>query len=200
MELSATSGLTAQTGGAAGAATTGPATAQSVADRYLEALPLAADARAALLRDAGISHGDDDAVALTKLHRALAKLDSAQTTSLEAQAPAYASVGTRLDAAYGATRANAASAEPVAEPAPPVQHDSEGRIHLDTGPEPARRSMVPWPWVLGPIWRARKAVDRWMHGGKKPVPYEAPDSPDPKGIWRFVGARRRLTLLALMIA
>lgn len=39
-----------------------------------------------------------------------------------------------------------------------------------------------------------------MHGGKKPVPYEAPDSPDPKGIWRFVGARRRLTLLALMIA
>ena len=81
MELPATPGLTAQTGGAAGPATTGPATAQSVADRYLEALPLAPDARAALLRDAGIGRGDDDAVALTKLHRALAKLDAAQTTS-----------------------------------------------------------------------------------------------------------------------
>jgi len=171
-----------------------------VADHYLEALPLAAEARAALLRNANITAGDDDAAALAKLHRALATLDPAQTTSLDADAPAYASVGSRLDAAYGATRADAASTEPSAQPAPPVEHDSQGRIHLDTGPTPARRSMVPWPWVLGPIWRTRKAIDRWMHGGKKPVPYEAPDSPDPKGIWRFVGARRRLTLLALMIA
>ena len=204
MELPVTSGLnvtTAQTGGAAGTApSTSPATAQSVADHYLEALPLAAEARAALLRNANITAGDDDAAALAKLHRALATLDPAQTTSLDADAPAYASVGSRLDAAYGATRADAASTEPSAQPAPPVEHDNQGRIHLDTGPTPARRSMVPWPWVLGPIWRMRKAIDRWMHGGKKPVPYEAPDSPDPKGIWRFVGARRRLTLLALMIA
>lgn len=204
MELPVTSGLnvtTAQTGGAAGAApSTGTATAQTVADRYLETLPLAAGARAALLRNAGIAAGDDDAAALAKLHRALARLDPAQTNSLDADAPAYASVGSRLDAAYGAPRADAASTEPSVEPAPPVDHDSQGRIHLDTGPTPARRSMVPWPWVLGPIWRTRKAIDRWMHGGKKPVPYEAPDSPDPKGIWRFVGARRRLTLLALMIA
>ncbi|WP_273973710.1 hypothetical protein, partial [Serratia ureilytica] len=70
---------------------------------------------------------------LAKLHRALAKLDPAQTTSLEATAPAYASVGSRLGAAYGATRADAASTEPAAEPAPPLAHDSEGRIHLDTG-------------------------------------------------------------------
>ncbi|KHK54145.1 glucosyltransferase MdoH [Ralstonia sp. A12] len=204
MELPATSGLnvtSAQNGGAAGAATSAdPATAQSVADRYLEALPLAATTRAALVRDAGIVAGDDDAAALAKLHHALAKLDPAQTMSLEGSAPAYASVGSRLDAAYGATRADAASVEPAAEPAPPLAHDSEGRIHLDTGPTPARRSMVPWPWVLGPIWRMRNAIHRWQHGGKAPVPYEKPDSPDPKGIWRFVGARRRLTLLALMIA
>ncbi|MDQ9554962.1 hypothetical protein, partial [Serratia marcescens] len=63
-----------------------------MAERYLEALPLAAEARAALVRDAGIAAGDDDAAALAKLHRALAKLDPAQTTSLEATAPAYASV------------------------------------------------------------------------------------------------------------
>ena len=187
--------MTAQTGGPAAAPSP-----DSVADHYLEALPLAADARAALLRDAGIAAGDDDATALAKLHRALAKLDPAQTHSLEADAPAYASVGSRLDAAYGATRVDAASTEPAAEPAPPLEHDSEGRIHLDTGPTPARRSMVPWPWVLGPIWRMRNAIHRWQHGGKAPVPYEKPDSPDPKGIWRFVGARRRLTLLALMIA
>ena len=187
--------MTAQTGGPAAAPSP-----DSVADHYLEALPLAADARAALLRDAGIAAGDDDATALAKLHRALAKLDPAQTHSLEADAPAYASVGSRLDAAYGTTRVDAASTEPAAEPAPPLEHDSEGRIHLDTGPTPARRSMVPWPWVLGPIWRMRNAIHRWQHGGKAPVPYEKPDSPDPKGIWRFVGARRRLTLLALMIA
>ena len=187
--------MTAQTGGPAAAPSP-----DSVADHYLEALPLAADARAALLRDAGIAAGDDDATALAKLHRALAKLDPAQTHSLEADAPAYASVGSRLDAAYGTTRVDAASTEPAAEPAPPLEHDSEGRIHLDTGPTPARRSMVPWPWVLGPIWRMRNAIQRWQHGGKAPVPYEKPDSPDPKGIWRFVGARRRLTLLALMIA
>ena len=95
---------------------------ESVAERYLEALPLAAEARAALVRDAGIAAGDDDAAALAKLHRALAKLDPAQTTSLEATAPAYASVGSRLDAAYGATRADAASTEPAAEPAPPLAH------------------------------------------------------------------------------
>ncbi|WP_202603704.1 hypothetical protein, partial [Vibrio toranzoniae] len=112
-----------------------------MADHYLEALPLAADARAALLHNAGITAGDDDAAALAKLHRALARLDPAQTTSLDADAPAYASVGSRLDAAYGATRANAASTEPSAEPAPPLEHDSQGRIHLDTGPTPARRSM-----------------------------------------------------------
>jgi len=191
--------MTAQTGGHAAAPSP-----ESVADHYLEALPLAADARAALLLDAGIAAGiaagDDDAATLAKLHRALAKLDPAQTHSLEADNPAYASVGSRLDAAYGATRVDAASTEPAAEPAPPLEHDSEGRIHLDTGPTPARRSMVPWPWVLGPIWRARKAIERWNSGGKAPVPYEKPDSPDPKGIWRFVGARRRLTLLALMIA
>ncbi len=201
MELSATSGLNAQAGGAASAAaSTGSASAQAVAERYLEALPLAADARATLLRDAGVTAGDDDAAALAKLHRALAKLDPAQAHSLEADAPAYASVGSRLDAAYGTARVDAASTTPAAEPAPPLEHDSEGRIHLDTGPTPARRSMVPWPWVLGPIWRMRNAFDRWQHGGKAPVPYEKPDSPDPKGIWRFVGARRRLTLLALMIA
>ncbi|HWV07024.1 hypothetical protein, partial [Ralstonia sp.] len=63
MELPVTSGLnvtTAQTDGAAGTApSTTPATAQSVADHYLEALPLAAEARAALLRTAGITAGDD---------------------------------------------------------------------------------------------------------------------------------------------
>lgn len=199
MELPATSGLTAQPDSAAGAAgaaaSTRPATASSVAERYLAALPLPAEARATLQREAGIAPSDDDAAALAKLHHALAKLDAAQTTSLEARAPAYASIGSRLDAAYGAARTTTAP-----EPVPPLEHDSEGRIHLDTGPEPARRSMVPWPWVLGPIWRARRAIGRLFTGGKAPVPYEAPDSPDPKGIWRFVGARRRLTLLALMIA
>ncbi len=79
MELPATSGLnvtTAQNGGAAASAspTTMPSP-ESVAERYLEALPLAAEARAALVRNAAIAAGDDDATALAKLHRALAKLD-----------------------------------------------------------------------------------------------------------------------------
>lgn len=197
MELPATSGLNAQPGNVEGTtASTRPATALSVAERYLEALPLPAEARAALRREAGIEPADKDAVALAKLHRALARLDAAQTASIEGSVPAYASIGSRLDAAYGTPHAGTTTPEP----APPLEHDTAGRIHLDTGPEPARRSMVPWPWVLGPIWRARRAIGRLFSGGTAPVPYEQPDSPDPKGIWRFVGARRRLTLLALMIA
>ncbi|MGF2529963.1 hypothetical protein [Ralstonia pseudosolanacearum] len=47
MELPATSGLNAQPGNVEGTtASTRPATALSVAERYLEALPLPAEARA----------------------------------------------------------------------------------------------------------------------------------------------------------
>ena len=104
MELPATSGLnvtTAQNGGAAASAspTTMPSP-ESVAERYLEALPLAAEARAALVRDAGIAAGDDDAAALAKLHRALAKLDPVLRALLRASAAerlgfSYAAVAAR---------------------------------------------------------------------------------------------------------
>ncbi|WP_230675227.1 hypothetical protein, partial [Ralstonia solanacearum] len=64
-----------------------------MAERYLEALPLPAEARAALRREAGIVPADADAAALAKLHRALARLDAAQAAPIEGSAPAYASIG-----------------------------------------------------------------------------------------------------------
>jgi membrane glycosyltransferase len=59
---------------------------------------------------------------------------------------------------------------------------------LETTPPLARTSMVARPWSIGLFarWFAPKRV--------------APDSPDPRGRWHDAGNRRRLGLLALILA
>jgi len=158
----------------------------AAAEQYVERLPLEAARRRELLARAG---AQDDVAAMTAVHQGLAgrPVDPAR--------PAYDSVRARVTLGYGVPRTPAG---------PVLMHDVQGRERLDTTPPLARGSMAPRAW---PSWTQRL---RWRHSavvqrGDRLVARNdsrvvAPDSPDPRGRWSHAAARRRIVLLALVIA
>jgi membrane glycosyltransferase len=141
---------------------------------YVEGLKLApaelARVRAAFLP--ACAHGADAAFAA--LHSALAGVPAVPGRA------ALASVEARL-----ALTAPATSDAP--SPPAPLPRAGGGRTASFTPPL-ARTSMAPKPWSLGLFARLLRAS------------HVEPDSPDPRGRWHHAGIRRRIGLLALILA
>ncbi|GIZ51594.1 glucans biosynthesis glucosyltransferase MdoH [Noviherbaspirillum aridicola] len=164
---------------------TGTPEQPDVRARYLDLLEVDAAERARLA-DAG---ADDGRQTMSDLQRLLTPDDAG-----EADNPALASVGRRVQLACG-----------LQEPdCPPL------------APAIRRSSMVPHPWTpLNPLVRGYQSAVRhrghWVErkeGEQRPAwpaqftpgDEDVPDGPDPRGRWQFAGNVRRLVLLTLMIA
>lgn len=160
-------------------------------DRYLERLPLEPAERQALRR----------------------QLPPRAETALAALAAAHVAIAGREDLAPGAEpsiaeRLKLAWAQPARRGdgarAQVIQTDPRGRTRLIATPPLQRASMTARPWTPNPFIRGLRALAAWPFGrrgymaARGPVP--EPDSPDPKGRWRWAGALRRTVLVALIIA
>ncbi|HSV17209.1 MAG TPA: glucans biosynthesis glucosyltransferase MdoH [Casimicrobiaceae bacterium] len=168
----------------------GPASATALlVAQYVERLPLEPARRRDLVARA-LAHDGDAAAAMTAVHHALA---GGRASGANA---AYDSVRARVILGYGTPRTAAG---------PVLMRDVQGRERLDTTPPLARGSMAPhaWPfaWARRLPWR-KSAVE--LRGGRLvgrgAARDPAPDSPDPRGRWSHAAARRRIVLLALVVA
>lgn len=155
-------------------------------ERYAARLPLPRAERQRLV-SAGAA-ADDAQDRLQRLHRALAT-DAGATA-----APAFDSVGRRLQWAWGV---------PPGSAAPFVSHDVSGHPRVATAPPLQRTSMVPEAWPRG---RAERLL-RWLRerllgrrgrlASRKPL---EPDAPPPRPrSWQGAGRWRR-GLLSLLVA
>jgi membrane glycosyltransferase len=151
--------------------------APDVADalrRYVNRLPLTAEQRTKLA--AAASNGAATmADALGRLHASLA---SSARTALHA---AYGTIGARLRLALGRPRPPAGEL---------LTHDVQGRERLETTPRLARSPMAPHAW-LAPRAKAVTAAH-------EPPATATPQ--DPGSRWRARASRRRLVLVALILA
>ncbi|MBY4947596.1 glucans biosynthesis glucosyltransferase MdoH [Cupriavidus respiraculi] len=158
-------------------------------ERYVDRLPLAPDQRRELLDDTAIRNGaNDPEAALHTLQRRLAGPPAGPTPA----GPAYASVERRLELAYG---------DPKAGGEPLIERRPDGTVHIDTGPEPRRASMVPRPWPPHVVSGFVRNLFRRMFG-RPPVPETwdtLHDGPDAEGKWHPAGSHRRWVLLALVV-
>lgn len=164
-------------------------TAPEACARYLEQLPVSVEQRRELLADieAHDPRGDAEA-ALHRLQQTLAASEGGSVPT----GGAYASIERRLQLAYG---------DPRSEGEPLVEHRADGSVHVATGPEPQRASMVPRPWPPHLIAGFIRNAWRGMLG-KPPVPElwdTLHDGPDAEGKWHPAGAHRRWVLLVLVI-
>ncbi len=164
--------------------------AGTLATRYVERLPVVAERRRELMARA-LEPDQDPAHALQAVHQALAG------GTAEHAVAAYDSVRARVALGYGAARTPAG---------PVLAHDAHGRERLGTTPPLARASMAPraWPgarWAARLRWRGRAVELRrtsGVHGTRDDAAQI--ESPDPRGRWSHAAARRRIVLLALIIA
>lgn len=161
-------------------------------EEYLDRLALSDEKRTALMARVRGMAGNSTREAMANLHRALAENANAQDN------PAYQSIERRLSLAYGAS----------GSAGPHLAVDRPPRLRIVTTPPLNRSSMVPQPWAKG--WLAR-LLQPW--GSKLIVPGAArrqhtPEAPgghdevaDPRTVdWHPAGLRRRIVLLALVIA
>lgn len=159
--------------------------AQAACERYAAQLPLAPAVRQRLV--AAGADASDARAGLARLHRVLAA-----DASVPAH-PAYASVGQRLQLAWG----DATGGE-----APFVIRDASGRPRVATAPALQRTSMVPEAWSRGVVGR----LTRWMgerllgrRGRFASSKAFEPDAPPQPRSWKAAGRRRR-GLLSLLVA
>jgi membrane glycosyltransferase len=155
------------------------------ATRYVERLPVDTTRRRELLGRA-LPH-DDAATALDAVHQALAGSAADRHTG------AFESIRARVAMSGGARGAAAMLAR-----------DVHGRERLHTTPPLARGSMAPraWPgarWVARLRWRRSPVV---LEGGRLVgrKSHAQPDAAAPRASWSHAAARRRLLLLALILA
>lgn len=159
--------------------------AQPRLDVYLERLPLdraAADALRSQLEP-------DTHEGFESLHRALGG-------GVRSDCPAWDSVPARLQLGWNA------HPQGDADYSRAVHRDLQGRTRLITTPPLGRASMTPRPWSGNPLARWVRDFKAAFFG--KTVKMQSrlkvePDSPDPKGPWRWAALTRRLILLGLVI-
>ncbi|NSX02559.1 glucans biosynthesis glucosyltransferase MdoH [Cupriavidus gilardii] len=169
--------------------------AAAACERYVDRLPVSPEQRRDLLADTALHEGivikgdaaGDDA-GVRSLQKALANGDGAASPA----GAAYASIERRLQLAYG---------EPKVGGEPLIERRADGTVHVATGPEPKRASMVPRPWPPHLVAAfVRNGVRKLL--GKPPVPETwdtLHDGPDAEGKWHPAGAHRRWVLLFLVI-
>lgn len=154
-------------------------------ERYLDQLAVSAELRQALLRKAADPpEKDDPESTLSALHEALSD------ERFDAANPAQSSVPGRVQVAYGLDIA--AQIDPNANP-------------MLTSAPPVRRSpMAPVNWPPHPFKALVGKAAKWLPLGEAARRYAGQeaqsDSPDPRGHWHAAAARRRITLLLLVIA
>jgi membrane glycosyltransferase len=151
-----------------------------VVERYLDALRLEGPARAALAARmfARAGHSADERALLAALHAAIADHD------VDLDNPARGSIAARM----------ALAAKPHA---PPTQPRASSKEWLATSPPLARMSMAPKHWVRGWLdrFRIRNRGRHALHDGD-----EVASPPRERRDWRHAAARRRIALVALIIA
>lgn len=181
--------------------------AQAACERYVDRLPASPELRRELLDDARIDTPAEAPIALaspvasvpldgretpTAMHRLQSRL-AARDGAKSPGGPTYASVARRFTMAYGNPQDNGK---------PLLQRRDDGTVHVATGPQPQRASMVPRAWPP-------HVVSGWLHNawrrliGRQPVPETwdtLHDGPDAEGKWHPAGSHRRWVLLGLVIA
>jgi len=165
-------------------------------EAYLEQLALSDEMRNVLMARVRGMPASNTREAMVNLHRVLAD------GKVSDENPAYGSIERRLKLAYG----------PDAESGPRLTVDRPPRLRLVTEPPLNRSSMVPQAWARG--WLARLLqpwADKFIvpHAGRHrradaAAPGEPSEHPDVAASgtidWHPAGLRRRLVLLALVIA
>jgi membrane glycosyltransferase len=146
----------------------------AVLQRYLNRLPLSGERRAALFEDA-LAHGPTIADALGRLHEALG------ASAGHAANAAYETIGARLRIAFGLPPGCASAI---------LARDVHGRERLDTTPRLARSPMAPHAWPGRSVPLRKPGIER----------RRVATPSDPGGRWRLHAARRRLVMVALVIA
>ncbi len=169
-------------------------------ERYVDRLPVSSELRSELLADsavpvsAGIAIDSRDAqTAIEQLQSRLSAREPARGETPEPGGTTYASVARRFALAYG---------NPQVAGEPLLKRRPDGTVHVDTGPEPQRSSMVPrqWPPHMVTGW-VRNTWRRML--GRPPVPETwdtLHDGPDAEGKWHPAGSHRRWFLLGLVVA
>lgn len=182
-----------------------PAQAAAACERYVDRLPASPELRSELLADTPKSlmssvptEGIEVPSAMIELQTRLAGRDPKDKDANalnQGNAPGgatYASVGRRFTMAYG---------NPQVDGKPLLQRRDDGTVHVATGPEPQRASMVPRQWPPHIIWGGLRNAWRRMLG-RPPVPETwdtLHDGPDAEGKWHPAGSHRRWFLLALVV-
>lgn len=158
-------------------------------ERYVERMPLSPDQRRELLDD--LTRQVDGADAATAMATLQKKLGADAEESPAEAGLAYGSVAARLEMAYG---------EPRVGGEPLIQRRDDGAVHVATGPEPQRASMVPRAWPPHIVSGFMRNAWRRMLG-KPPVAATwdtLHDGPDAEGKWHPAGSHRRWVLLFLV--
>ncbi len=173
-------------------------TAQAACERYVDRLPASPELRRELLDDTRrppaaplasmLADGGEAPTAMRRLQSRLAAKDATGKPG----GATYASVARRFTMAYG---------NPQDGGKPLLQRRGDGTVHVATGPQPQRGSMVPrqWPPHVVTGW-LRNGWRRLL--GKTPVPETwdtLHDGPDAEGKWHPAGSHRRWVLLGLVI-
>jgi membrane glycosyltransferase len=142
----------------------------SSCEAYLRRLPLMAEQRCELARNA-CARGDTRE-AMARVHRSLAG------AALDPENPAYGSIRQRLGLAYGGAGAAA-----------PATGEARARVRLVTTPPLNRSTMVPPPWTPFGLLGLR---------ARQPRGAACPESPDPRGRWHAAATVRRVLLFVLI--
>jgi len=133
----------------------------------------------------------DSAQTIAEVHEALA------SEPIDRDDPARASIGPRLELAYGA---------PETERGPIIARDVHDTVRVVSTPTLHRTSMAPRAWPPTLFGHFFRSVKRYMFPARPRVERRqkprsaAQPSPDAKGRWHWVGTWRRVALAIVVLA